>query len=193
MEMTKICLVRHGETDYNRKTLIQGLIDNPLNEKGLEQADKTGKWFAENDNDFDVIISSPLARALKTAQAIAAHIDYSDTIILEPGFVERDFGKLEGTPVNDDFYKILYSDFSYEFEKNEDICERTMKALEKIVDRYANKKILVVCHSHAIKSIICSIDNSYDFRLTLVNCGINYIHHDNKFTISKINISAYDE
>ncbi len=190
IEMTKICLVRHGETDYNKKTLIQGLIDNPLNERGMLQAMETGKWFEENDNDFDIIISSPLVRAMETAKIIASCINYDNKIIAEPRFVERNFGKLEGQLVNEDFYNILYNDFSYEFEKNEDICSRTMSALSEIVKKFDGKKILIVCHSHVIKSIICSIDSTYDFRFTLVNCGINYITYDNGYSISKINIST---
>ncbi len=189
--MAKICLVRHGETDYNKKTLIQGLIDNPLNENGLSQAESTGRWFLENDRNFDVIISSPLIRAVKTAETIASHINYSDAIITDERFVERDFGKLEGTLSNDNFYNIIYNDFSYEFEKNEDICDRTMTALNDIVKSYPGKNILIVCHSHTIKSIISSIDKSYDFRLKLVNCSINYITYNDNFSISKLNISAY--
>ncbi len=189
--MAKICLVRHGETDFNKKMLIQGHTDNPLNDTGLEQAKVTAKWFAENDSDFDVIISSTLSRAKETAQIIASALCYNETIEAKTGFMERNFGKLEGTLINDEFYDILYTDFSFDFEKNEEICERTMSTLNDVVNKYDGKNILIVCHAHTIKSIICSIDKSYDFRLKLANCSINYIEYDGKFNISKLNISAY--
>ncbi len=190
--MMKICLVRHGETDFNKKTLIQGHTDNPLNDTGLAQARATAKWFVENDPSFDVIIASNLSRAKDTANIIATAINYEGIIEENEGFIERNFGKLEGTLISDEFYNILYTDFSYEFEKNEEICGRTMTALNDVVQRHKDKNILIVCHAHTIKSIISSIDESYDFRLSLVNCSVNYIEYDGKFRISKININAYE-
>ncbi len=189
--MTKICLVRHGETDFNKRTLIQGHTDNPLNENGLEQARQTANWFAKNDPDFDVIISSTLSRAKDTAKIIASSINYTGDIEAKHGFIERNFGKLEGTLINDNFYNILYTDFSYGFERNEEICERVMNTLNDVVSKYKNKNIMIVCHAHTIKSILCSIDKTYDFRLSLVNCSINYITFDEKYSISSINNNAY--
>ena len=67
---TKICLIRHGQTDWNNQKLIQGRIDNPLNETGKIQLQEVGKFLKENDNNWDVIIASPLTRAIESAQIV---------------------------------------------------------------------------------------------------------------------------
>ena len=69
-EPTRLIAVRHGETAWNVESRLQGQLDIPLNERGLEQARRTAHWLAEDKPD--VVISSDLARARATAQAIAA-------------------------------------------------------------------------------------------------------------------------
>lgn len=69
----------------------------PLTPKGREQARRAGQKTREKGLVFDVIISSPLSRALDTAKIVASEIDYPhNQIILSDQFIERDFGKLEG-------------------------------------------------------------------------------------------------
>ena len=63
-----ITFVRHGQTNYNLKQFTQGQSNVPLNEKGIEQAILAGKSL--NQNNFDVIYSSDLSRAYKTAETI---------------------------------------------------------------------------------------------------------------------------
>ena len=87
-----IYLTRHGQTDWNVQKKVMGRCDEPLNEKGREQARQT-KELLSNIN-FDLIICSPLLRAKEIAQIINQDrnikIEYDDRII------ERDFGELEG-------------------------------------------------------------------------------------------------
>src|SRR5690625_6771872 len=66
--MTKICLVRHGLTDYNAHRKLQGASDIPLNYEGEYQAQCAGEKL--KDYHFDVIITSPLMRAYRTAEII---------------------------------------------------------------------------------------------------------------------------
>ncbi|MGX1428958.1 broad specificity phosphatase PhoE [Cytobacillus horneckiae] len=79
MHMTMICLIRHGETDWNAQNRIQGRTDIPLNGKGKQQAIQCGKYLALND--WDVIISSPLIRARQTAELINENTNLPITII----------------------------------------------------------------------------------------------------------------
>ena len=66
----KVYLMRHGETDYNKKGLIQGTLDIPLNEFGLELAEKTKEGFQNEGLTFDYCYCSPLIRARQTAEII---------------------------------------------------------------------------------------------------------------------------
>ena len=71
--ITTICLVRHGQTDWNALGKLQGQTDIPLNELGKIQARQCGEFLSEED--WDVIISSPLKRARETAEIISNYIE----------------------------------------------------------------------------------------------------------------------
>lgn len=84
-----IYVVRHGQTGRNVKVRCQGWSDTELNQTGIEQAEQLAKILA--DVKFDVCFSSPLKRALKTAQII-----YHSEIIVDQRIKERGKGELEG-------------------------------------------------------------------------------------------------
>src|SRR4029078_4907654 len=95
--MTEICLVRHGQTDWNFQEIIQGREDIPLNEVGKKQASQSAA--ALQLDTWDVIISSPLIRAQETAQMISNAVGIH-SILLDERFVERNFGEASGKPVS---------------------------------------------------------------------------------------------
>lgn len=94
-----IAFIRHGETDWNTKGLMQGRDDIPLNENGKNQAKNASlclKNAIEKSNfKFDKIITSPLSRASYTANQIAEAIGI-DNLIYDDRLLERDFGILSG-------------------------------------------------------------------------------------------------
>lgn len=96
MSMTEICLVRHGQTDWNFQEIIQGREDIPLNEVGKKQASQSAA--ALQAEAWDIIISSPLIRAQETAKEIAEATGLQ-SILLDERFVERNFGEASGKPV----------------------------------------------------------------------------------------------
>ncbi len=59
-----LAMVRHGQTHYNQKGIIQGRIDNPLNENGKHQAKALASFLKTKDLSFDALCSSPLSSAL---------------------------------------------------------------------------------------------------------------------------------
>ena len=69
--MTKITLLRHGQTDFNAQGRLQGRTDNPLNDTGVQQA----KRAANAIGPVDKIISSPLQRAIQTAEVFNKEIE----------------------------------------------------------------------------------------------------------------------
>lgn len=86
--------IRHGETDWNRRNIIMGSIDIPLNDFGIEQAHRAAVLLKKEN--FDIIISSPRKRALKTAEIIADHVKIQKPIMIDARIVEREWGEAEG-------------------------------------------------------------------------------------------------
>lgn len=93
----KLYLLRHGETDWNKEWRLQGSFDIPLNEKGIAQAQDAALRY--KDLSFDVVISSPLQRALNTARIIAE--PHGLTVQTDERLREICFGDLEGKSVEE--------------------------------------------------------------------------------------------
>ena len=91
-DATRLIAVRHGETAWNVEARLQGQLDIPLNERGREQARRTAHWLAEDHPA--VVVSSDLARAQATAQAIASFNRIP--LELDAGLRERSFGGFQG-------------------------------------------------------------------------------------------------
>lgn len=86
--MTEICFIRHGETDWNTAGKLQGRTDVPLNNTGVKQAEACSKFL--NHSEWDIIITSPLARAKKTAEIIQQQLTIP--LIEMEAFIEISFG-----------------------------------------------------------------------------------------------------
>ena len=181
MKKTTVCLVRHGQTNWNHEKRIQGLTNNPLNETGFSQAHQIGVKLATDSlmSSYDIIISSPLKRAVQTAEVIASHLNYTDEILTHQAFVERDFGVADGAHV-DDYYEQVQANNVQDMERHEIIIERVMNGLNELVATYPNQNIMVVCHSHVIKAAIIHVTNhQLDFKLPLDNTSLSLIEHAN--------------
>lgn len=151
--MTTIYIVRHGETKWNVKQLMQGHKDSPLTEKGIEQAKDIKK---ELDNiRFYRVFSSDLMRAKRTAEIIS--LEKKLAVTTTKALRERSFGKYEGTSVKemrDLITKLKKSlkkkNFSYgmidDIENNEKLLLRLIPFLREIAIAYKGKNILVVSH-----------------------------------------------
>ena len=151
----KITFVRHGETDLNYPVRrMQGVSDYDLNINGIKQAEDIRNKLAEED--FDIIISSPLKRAKRTAEIIneLKKID----IIFDDRIIERNYGQLEGQ-----LFKKEYCNLDYDFEsiggESINIYKARLKDfIFEIKKKYYNKKVLVVAHNGVISVISCILE-----------------------------------
>lgn len=173
-----IYLVRHGQTDDNFKSIVQGRIDNPLNNVGKSQAAQTGNKLKDLNIKFDYIYSSPLIRAKQSAQIINEILNIGD-IIVDENLTEREFGNLEGLDVSYMRWLVTRPDFKkVGYETDEEIISRVKKAIDEISKKGEN--ILIVCHSHTIKSLLVYIDkNNYSFDFPLLNAQVVKIRVEN--------------
>ena len=130
-DILEILFTRHGQTDWNNQGKIQGKTDIELNDKGKEQANITCSLLSEQK--IDLIISSPLQRALQTAKVIAKKQNVP--IIIDELLRERDYGEFEGHYFSEvDFSGIWYSGLKEPdgIEPLSDFCERIKTAFIKI-------------------------------------------------------------
>lgn len=184
-----ICMIRHGQTNVNHLRKIQGRREIPLNDTGRSQALQTAKYLKENDSNWDFIYSSPLSRAYETASIIKNTINFKDEIIIEPNFIERDFGDADGMDITDEIFKYIIADEVVNLEKSYEIQERVSKGILKVCNEHPGKKILIVAHSHTIKALLTFCDKNRTFLDTLYNCSMTYFNVENNIiTIDRTNI-----
>jgi len=163
-DLTTLYIVRHGETEWNIKHIIQGHSDSPLTEVGVEQAKALASKF--KDVKFDYIFSSDLGRAIKTAEIINA--EHNLTIKATQLLRERTYGDIEGTPsINfkewDELIKDLSEEDHYTFkykgetESDEEIYTRFMTFIREMAIVDPGKTVLVVSHGGFMRSILVKL------------------------------------
>jgi probable phosphoglycerate mutase len=173
-----LAMVRHGQTDFNKNRLVQGRINNPLNETGKKQAKDTANELKKAKETFDVLASSPLSRALVTANIIKRRFNFKDPIYIAPYFVERDFTPFDGDTIEHAFPIIGDANFHHPmFETDEMLIERAKYALNLLYEKFKDKKVLLVAHSHIIKALLISVDpKKFDFiKYYVDNSSVHYI------------------
>ena len=152
----RICLIRHGETDWNLRGKFQGREDIPLNRTGIEQIQKAANYLRKLK--WDEIISSPLARAKMSAEIICKEIGMQ-TIHAESDFMERDLGKISG--MTEEEAKRNFPDGNYEgIEPLEKLQARTINALTKWIKEFDEKNIIIMTHGAAINSILTHLSGN---------------------------------
>lgn len=179
---TQFIIVRHCETAWNEKRLLQGQTDIPLNEKGHAQAKELGEQFA--DYSLEAIYASTLTRASQTAEAIAAH--HGIDIVHERDLRETHFGEAEGLSYEayeEKFGKLLEVRRSLPLmeglklrivpngECYFDVMQRVRAALDSIAPKHLGNTVLVVTHGGILKSLLmhlCEIDG---YSLKIPNGG----------------------
>jgi probable phosphoglycerate mutase len=181
---TRICLVRHGETEWNAERRIQGQIDIGLNETGRRQAAAAGRWL--RPAGIVALYSSDLKRAWVTAQAIGEALALAPEAV--PQMRERRYGIFEGLTYAEAQarYPDGYAAFegrnaAYDFENGEslrDMHARVTGKLRELAVAHSGQKIAVVLHGGVLDIINRFVrgnplDTPRDFLIP--NAGLNWI------------------
>ena len=149
----KIYVTRHGQTDYNAESRMQGRLDIPLNERGKEQAGITREKI--KDVKFDAVYSSPLIRAVETATIVGGVSE--DQIIKDERILEANFGRYEGVV----YHKVGLPMTGYwgipeifpappGVETIPEMIRRTSSFLSEL-EKKDYENVLVVCHGGIIR------------------------------------------
>lgn len=177
--MTRFVLVRHGETDWNAQEKLQGTSDIPLNAVGKLQAQALAESL--DDERFDRIISSPLSRALETAQVIAAACGIPETdIVIDPELRERAYGEVEGMTIEERDQAFPGTNAWPGAETKAEINARVKHALSRLAREYAGQHVMLVTHGGWVRAAMRVIagNRSREAGMVIPNTSRTYIHHD---------------
>ena len=148
-----IYIIRHGKTELNKAKVLQGRSNFPLNEEGIRQAREAAELLG--DVSFSRVFSSPLTRAVQTAEILAPHIKP----VIDERLIEMDYGPYEGADLNHLPPEVLtfFSDFVHNpapdgMEQLSSVVERAGEFLEDI--RQISGDILISTHAIALKGIL---------------------------------------
>ncbi|TSC82047.1 MAG: putative phosphoglycerate mutase [Parcubacteria group bacterium Gr01-1014_20] len=145
----KIFVIRHGQTELNKKGIINGHIDDVLAPEGIEQAKNAAPFLPKT---IKHIYSSSLARAKETAKILNETLNVPVTFHDE--LREVNFGILNGTPFLDEHkkrHKMLNYDWRPSGESFEEVKTRVLKFLEKIKENDGDEEALLVAHGGIIR------------------------------------------
>jgi len=150
-----ICIIRHGETDWNVIGKLQGREDIPLNCNGKLQAEHCGLSF--KNGNWRAIFTSPLLRARQTADIIADILNITE-VYEDADLIERDYGKASGLTAEE--RAAMFPDGVYEgMEDWNTLKDRVYCAILRSTDKFSNEDIILVSHGSAINSILAELSN----------------------------------
>ena len=198
--MAEIVLVRHGETEWNVGEIYRGRADVALDEVGIKQAELLGKYLS--GLKLDAIYSSPLRRALDTANIVARYQSVDAQV--SHGLIDFDYGEWQGLP--DKEAKKLYSALHNKWHANpqlvkmpggeslDDVRKRALAVVNEVVSKYRGS-IALVSHRVVNKVLICSLlglDNSHFWHIRQDVGGITTFDYiDGCFILTKHNDTSY--
>ena len=199
--MAKLYLIRHGETDYNNALRFQGQTDIPLNQKGIEQAEKAADFF--RDIPLQAIYTSSLIRAKTTAEIIAGvkGMDVQETDALR----EMSFGIWENMNTKDiqkkyakewkDFFSSPARITIPQGENMLDVQKRAYPTVQEILDKYPEGDVAFVAHGGIIRVLICTmlgLDLNRAWHLHVGNASITCFYYwGRSYTLDYANLTRY--
>ncbi len=159
----KIYFTRHGETEWNSRNIICGITDIELTEKGRLQARELADRLSENHRDIDMVISSPMKRAVETASYSAKALGITPQTDIR--LTEWNYGSYEGKHRDAEGFLESKLEFGCRMpdggESVFDVVNRVYGLLDELWKKYPDKTILLVCHGG-----ICRVIETYFRNMT---------------------------
>jgi probable phosphoglycerate mutase len=186
---TLLCTLRHGVTELNRDKRVSGqTIDVPLLPAGIQQAEAARDRFA--GTPVDVVISSPLARAIQTAEIVTGR--RRETIEIDPLCTERSFGRMEGLTRPEvasrfpevEYLQIGHIGYSLNPPGGEPFAalqDRALRFLQQVLARHRGRRIVVSSHQtflQELHGVMRRLDPLEALRFDILNLELNLFHLD---------------
>lgn len=184
---TTMYFIRHGQTDWNNERRLQGQTDIPLNSEGLTQAHTAAGLLS--DVSFKAIYSSPLTRALTTAQIIASHQGLPVQAV--QAFRECNFGIFEGFRWGEidahpqfDALEKARNPLGYRVpggESIQDLYDRVIPALNTIINVHPDETVAIVSHGVVMRAFlhhVHRVPHDESKRVEIQNARPYTVHYD---------------
>lgn len=201
--MTRIVLVRHGQTVWNREERFRGQADVELDEFGLKQAEATGRYLAARWPAVTVY-ASPMSRVMQTAEGIAR----AQGLTVHPleGLLDINFGEWQGRLADEvaqhypDLYRTwLEAPHTVHFpggEKLDDVRSRVVAALDEVIAHHLGQTVVLVSHTVVNRVLLCAVlglGNEHFWRLRQETCAVNVFdaEENGTFTIALLNDTCH--
>lgn len=198
--MTTIILARHGETEWNAEEIFRGRIDVDLNETGIREAELLAKHLSYMATA--AVYSSPLKRALQTAEMIARHHDVK--VEVSPQLIDLDYGEWQG--LSHETVRDRYGQLYHEWlnspqlvkmpagESLDDVRRRAISLVEDITAK-AEGAVVLVSHRVVHKVLICALlalDISHFWNIRIDTAGISvFAYEDDRFVLTRHNDTSF--
>lgn len=175
--MKRLYLLRHGQTEFNVKKLVQGRCDSPLTDLGRQQAQAAAGWLKSHGVVPDKVVSSPLGRAMDTANLVATGLLGPGTAV-EPceGIIERCYGTFEEGPhdaLPTDVWGPGEDLVPFGGEGSRALQERMVATLTNLMSAEDTKTLLAVSHGSASRQFIkATTPEGFELPAKLPNCAI---------------------
>jgi probable phosphoglycerate mutase len=200
--MTVFILVRHGQTEWNRVERFRGRADVPLNETGLAQAEATGRRVS-SEWQPTAVYTSPLSRAVKTAEAIAGHFNLP--VQVHPGLADIDYGEWQGLMPEearqrwpdeiDAWYSQPHLARIPGGETLDGLRRRAMATVNELAKRHGGQTIVLVGHTVINRIILLGVlglGNERFWQLKQDICAINVFEaEEGDFTLVSMNDTCH--
>lgn len=201
-DATRIVLIRHGQTAWNREARFRGRADIELDEFGVRQAEATGRYVTSRW-PLVAVYASPLQRALQTAEAVAR----AQGLEVQPlaGLLDIDFGEWQGLSGEEvaqrypDLYRAWWeAPHTVRIpggESLDDVRGRVVEALEAVVERHPGQTVALVSHTCTNRVLLCAVlglGNERFWRLGQDTCAVNVFDaRDGVYTVLLLNDTSH--
>jgi 2,3-bisphosphoglycerate-dependent phosphoglycerate mutase len=169
--MTSLVLVRHGQSQWNKKNLFTGWKDPDLTEKGVKEAVEAGLALKDSGYKFDIMFTSVLLRAKRTGKLILEQMGQEDLKTFEnEALNERNYGDLAGLN-KDDARKKWGEDQVHKWRRSFDIAPPGGESLKMTAERVLpyfeekilpllkeNLEIIVAAHGNSLRALVMQLD-----------------------------------
>jgi broad specificity phosphatase PhoE len=180
--LTRFVLIRHGQTEWNRVERFRGRADLDLDDTGIRQAEAAAERLPRWE--IAALYSSPLRRALMTAQILASQLE----LAVQPleGLIDIDFGDWQGLSAKEAaaqdgqlFRQWLERPQEVRFphgENLQDVRQRITATIDSLVENHSEQTVALVSHNVVCRVLLCvvlGVDNSHFWQLGQDVAAIN--------------------
>jgi broad specificity phosphatase PhoE len=199
--MTRIVLVRHGRTEWNKGEIFRGTVDIPLDEQGRREAGCARDWLVEET--FDAAYSSPLSRAVETAEIILE--PHGKAVRRHEGLTDLNYGAWQGKAKEEvqRVYQELYQQWrtaphTVVFPEGEGLAsvrERSLEAVLEIAASHPGQTVLLAAHRVVNKVLIAALlglDDSHFWEIGQDTAALNeFVYQDGKWICRLVNDTCH--